>query len=73
MSPDRELVELFKEARELFIDNPRDPVLRDHALTGSMHNYRSFEAAEDLLVIYLEVKEGILFYNIGNHNQVYSK
>lgn len=73
VSKNRKLAEAFIEALELFLEDPKNPILRDHALTGSMYGYRSFEAANDLLVVYLVVKKGIVFYDIGNHNQVYSR
>lgn len=73
ISKNRRLAEAFVEALELFLEDSQNPILKDHALTGSMYGYRSFEAADDLIIVYLAVKEGIILYNIGNHNQVYSK
>ncbi len=71
VSSDRRLVEEYREALQLFLEDPKNPVLRDHALAGSMYGYRSFEVANDLLVVYLIVKEGIVLYDIGTHAQVY--
>lgn len=73
VSKNRRLAEAFIEALELFLEDSKNPILRDHALTGSMYGYRSFEVTDDLLVIYLMVKKGIILYDIGNHNQVYSR
>lgn len=67
------LVREFVESLELFLENPTNPILRDHALTGSMYSYRSFEAANGLLVVYRVVKEGIILYDVGSHDQVYSR
>lgn len=73
ISPNKVLVEAYKNAIEFFTGDPSNPVLRDHELTGSMYGYRSFEAADDLLVIYFVVKDGIILYDIGSHDQVYSR
>lgn len=73
VSKNRKLAEAFIEALRLFLEDPKNPILRDHTLTGSMYGYRSFEATNDLLVVYLVVKEGIVLYDIGSHNQVYSR
>lgn len=71
IAPNRVLVKEFVESLHLFLEDPSNPVLRDHALTGSMYGYRSFEIANDLLVVYLVVKEGIILYDIGSHIEVY--
>lgn len=73
MSPNKLLVEVYKDAIDFFTNDPSNPVLRDHELTGSMYGYHSFEAADDLLVVYRPIEDGIILYDIGNHNQVYSR
>lgn len=73
VSSNKRLAEEYREALQLFLENPKSPVLKDHALAGSMFGYRSFKAANDLLIVYWTTKEGIVLYDIGSHNQVYSK
>lgn len=71
IAKDRRLVEEFVEALDTFLRDPENSILRDHALTGSMYGYRSFSVADDLLVVYFVVKDGVVLYDIGTHPQVY--
>ncbi|MBI2590393.1 MAG: type II toxin-antitoxin system mRNA interferase toxin, RelE/StbE family [Candidatus Blackburnbacteria bacterium] len=73
IAKDRRLVQEFVEALEVFSVDPTSPILKDHALTGSMHGYRSFQVGEDFLVVYFIFKEGIILYDIGSHDQVYRR
>lgn len=65
------LVGKFEERLELFLKDPANPLLKDHALRGSKANYRAFSLTGDIRVIYERVEDGISLYNIGTHNQVY--
>lgn len=57
---------------QLFGQNPTHPLLRDHALTGALHSYRSFSITGDLRIIYQRIDEStVCFLDIGTHNQVY--
>lgn len=48
------------------------PLIRDHALTGAKHGFRSFWVTGDIRIIYLQEEDDVQFYDIGTHNQVYS-
>lgn len=61
----------FKERIRIFINNPKDPVLKDHQLAGKLRTYRAFWIAGDLRVVYKIQNETFYFYDIGSHNQVY--
>lgn len=61
----------FEERYKKFIENPRDPVLKDHVLTGKMKGFRSFSVTGDIRVIYYAFKDSIYFVDIGSHNQIY--
>ncbi len=68
----------FEKRLTLFIlnphnpHNPHNPQLRDHKLTGSLQNFRSFSITGDVRVVYRWVDEETLeLYDIGTHNQVY--
>lgn len=61
----------FKERHELFTNNSKDPILRDHALGGKMRGFRSFSIAGDIRVVYCISKNTAYFIDIGSHNQVY--
>jgi len=57
-----------------FIDDPKNPVLRDHALKGKMKGKRSFSIKDDYRLVYRKTENGeviFLFMNIGTHSKVY--
>lgn len=45
--------------------------LRDHELRHSMKKLRSFSVTDDVRIIYLPTKQGVIFLDIGTHQQVY--
>lgn len=55
----------------LFKENSQNPVLKDHALTGSKIGYRAFSVTGDVRIIYERFNGDVRFYDIGTHNQVY--
>ncbi len=69
---DRPLVAKVKKRIEMFSNNPRHPLLRDHSLTGSMQGLRSFSVTGDIRIVYRELStDHIILLDIGTHNQVY--
>lgn len=71
ISSNRNLEVKFEERVRLFQDNPRDPVLKNHKLTGSRKNLSAFSVAGDVRVLYEIRGEVAIFVDIGSHNQVY--
>lgn len=69
--PHPDLVEKFKQRLELLIQDPKNPILRDHVLKGAKSKYRSFSVTGNIRVVYERVHDGILLQDIGTHNQVY--
>lgn len=66
------LVSKTEERIQLFKENPRNPILRDHGLTGKLCKLRSFSVGGDIRIIYQPIsKDSVLFLDIGSHNQVY--
>ena len=66
------LVKKAKERVSLFVKNPRNPILKDHQLTGDKKEFRAFWITGDIRIIYFLVsKNEVLFIDIGTHNQVY--
>lgn len=66
------LVKKAKERAALFVENPSNPILKDHQLTGAMKDHRAFWITGDIRIIYFPVsKNEVLFIDIGTHNQVY--
>jgi len=69
---DSKLVKKTTERIQLFLDNPQNPVLKDHQLIGKLKNNRSFWVTGDVRIVYFQIsKDEVLFIDIGSHNQVY--
>lgn len=64
--------ERFKDKFMLFLKNPQDPTLQDHALKGLLKGKRAFSVTGDVRVIYRFIdKDTLILLRIGTHNQVY--
>ena len=65
----------FREARELFIDNPNHQSLRNHKLKEELQGYRSIDVTNDYRAVFKEKlernQEIITFYMIGAHEDLY--
>ena len=65
----------FREARDLFLENPKHPSLRNHSLKSKFQGYRSIDITDDYRAIYKKRIEGdrevITFYLIGTHKELY--
>lgn len=63
----------FDERVRKFAENPNDPVLKDHTLSGKLKGFKAFSVTGDIRVIYY-IHEGVAYLtDIGTHNQVYGK
>ncbi len=64
--------ERFWERVKLFKNNPFDPKLRTHKLSGKLKDLWSFSIEYDLRVIFsFAAQERVLFIDIGSHKEVY--
>lgn len=55
-----------------FLENPRNPLLYDHPLKGSLQQFRSFSVTGDIRVIYHYLEaDKIQLLRIGSHSQLY--
>ena len=62
----------FNKRLSMFIVDPDNPVLRNHALKGKFKGFKSINITGDVRAIYKEVgDEIILFALIGTHSQLY--
>ena len=62
----------FKKRRDLFLENPFDPILRNHALHGKYEGFRSISVGGDLRAIYkYEAKDAIIFADIDTHHNLF--
>lgn len=62
---------IFQNQLTKFVQNPKDPILRDHKLVGKKHEFRAFSVTGNIRVVYKIVGEEIWLYDVGSHNQVY--
>lgn len=60
-----------EERIDLFKDNPKNPLLRDHSLTGDMKEYRAFWITGNIRIVYRKIGNKVMLYDIGSHPQVY--
>ncbi len=58
---------------KLFVENPRNKRLRNHALKGTLADKRAISAGPDLRLIFEESGEYVvvIFLDLGKHNRVY--
>lgn len=71
VSKSEKLKNLAVERMAMFEENPRNPLLRDHALKGKLTGYRAFSLAFDLRALYRKEKDMYIFFDIGTHKEVY--
>lgn len=58
---------------EIFKNNPFDPIVQNHPLSGQMKDKRAFYVTDDIRIIFEEYKNYtvVLMLDVGIHNQVY--
>jgi addiction module RelE/StbE family toxin len=62
-----------QERLKLFLENPFNPVLKNHPLKGKYLDYRSINIAGDLRAIYKYINsEECIFVVLGRHRDLYS-
>lgn len=65
----------FRETLALFLEDPNNPFLRNHPLTGKLSGYRSINVTEDWRALFKQTqtdkKKVITFHKIGTHQELY--
>ena len=62
----------FWQAMSIFSQNPFDPKLRTHKLTGKLKGLWSFSISYDCRVIFRFINDhDVLLIDIGSHDEVY--
>lgn len=61
----------IKEKINIFQENPAHLSLKLHKLKGGLHSNWSFSIDRDLRIILTYIDGGILFVDIGRHDEVY--
>ena len=70
--PDSKLRSRFSDRLKLWEQDRKNPVLKDHQLSGIKAEFRSFWINGDVRVVYKPVENDTFeFYDVGRHNQVY--
>jgi len=62
-----------KQIIQQFMENPFEPSLRNHALTGRMQDLRSISVTGDMRIIFQESNDYavVIFLDVGGHGKVY--
>ena len=71
ISRNPKLVKKFEERLNLFVFDHKNPLLKDHQLTGDRKAYRAFSVTGDIRTVYKIEGKTVELYDIGTHNQVY--
>ena len=67
------LSEKIHKKLELFVDNPKHPSLRNHKLKGNLKEAWSISVEKDLRMLCYFDEDGVIFFDIGTHDQVYNR
>lgn len=67
----KKVQERFMSQIEVFINDPFDPVLNNHALRGELVPYRSINITGDIRAWYQIDDKNVVFLKIGSHSELY--
>ena len=63
----------FKERQDIFLKDPYNPILNNHALNGKYMGYRSISITGNIRIIHKFLdKDTVLFSEVGTHSELYS-
>lgn len=55
-----------------FVDDPLDPDLRSHRLSGKWNNHYSIDVTGDIRAVYVYIKDNIVYFvAVGTHSELY--
>ena len=69
LSPD--LKRQLQDRIALFVDDPFNSGLRNHALKGKYKDFRSINITRDVRALYLTKASEFIFVAVGSHAQLY--
>ena len=61
----------FVERKNLFIENPTNPLLNNHSVDPVFPSCRSINITGDYRAIFKEQAGGVIFLKIGTHAELY--
>jgi mRNA-degrading endonuclease YafQ of YafQ-DinJ toxin-antitoxin module len=62
---------ILKEKLLIFQNNPFDPILKTHKLSGQLNDLFSFSVDYGIRIIFYFFQKKAVFIDIGKHNDVY--
>ncbi|PIP85515.1 type II toxin-antitoxin system mRNA interferase toxin, RelE/StbE family [Candidatus Collierbacteria bacterium CG10_big_fil_rev_8_21_14_0_10_43_36] len=62
---------LLSQKIEIFKNNPQDPKLKTHQLTGKLKHIHSFSLTHSKRVLFVINDSKYIFIAVGSHDQVY--
>lgn len=68
-----QLSQKIEKQLALFQDNHTHPSLKAHKLTGKLGSYWSISIDKSIRMLFTIDENGVLFFDIGTHDQVYKK
>ena len=72
VSPGSDRHSRFLAKVKAFMQDPFDPSLKTHKLSGKLRDYWSFSIEYDLRVVfYFEDDDTVVFFDLGTHDEVY--
>lgn len=69
----KKLAQKIEKQLTIFEQNPRHSSLRIHKLTGKLDNLWSLSIDRNYRLLYIFDKEGVYFFDLGTHDQVYRR
>jgi addiction module RelE/StbE family toxin len=66
-----EIKQAVQDALDLFEEDPHNPALRNHSLSGKHQDFRSINVTEDWRALYREEPERFYFSELGTHEELY--
>ncbi len=68
----KSLYSQFQEKLDIFKENPFDPRLKTHKLTGKLKDLYSFSISHDLRIIFFFFgNDKVVFVDVGTYDEVY--
>ena len=71
LKQDQSFEKRLKEKLNIFIDNPFNPILKTHKLSGKLKELYSFSIEFDLRILFYFYENKAVFIDIGRHADVY--
>lgn len=69
---DENIRKKFKERKNLFLENPFNPILNNHSVEKRFPGCRSINITGDYRAIFKTQEATTIFINIGSHSDFYS-